>query len=55
MTWLTCRPHPAQVLLPQALQVTSRHMVGSPLCGQAVAADARQPRTAAVAALNKEN
>src|SRR6476659_11243995 len=27
MTWLTCMPQPAQVVLPQVLQVTARHMM----------------------------
>ena len=27
ITWLTCRPQPAQVVLPQVLHVTARHMV----------------------------
>src|SRR5690349_8429083 len=27
MTWSTCWPQPAQVVLPQTLQLTGRHMV----------------------------
>ena len=27
MTWATCWPQPAQVVLPQVLQVVGRHMV----------------------------
>ena len=37
-TWLTCRPQPAQVVLPHFLQVTARHMMvlltGWVLCGR---------------------
>src|SRR6478609_7872403 len=30
MTWSTCWPQPAHVVLPQVLQVAARHMVVSP-------------------------
>jgi hypothetical protein len=29
ITWLTCWPQPAQVILPHVLQRTARHMVSS--------------------------